>query len=134
MKPKAKKLVASGVKIVAAAASSKTEISLKPPSPSRQIGFHQLLVAARKKYFRDALSEALSTLDPNLVKAQIAQYVPAEAQQSLAAAGIRDEYAFPVPAVIEAKPTACFWVRHRRVSTRAQLAWAVSKVWKNWAR
>jgi hypothetical protein len=85
--------------------------SLKAPSASRQVGFHQLLVAARKKYFMDALSEALSTLDPNQVKDQIARYVAADVQKLLAAAGLRDEYVFPVPAVIEQKPSLVGYYR-----------------------
>lgn len=84
---------------------------LKPPSPSRQIGFHQLLVAARKKYFRDALSDALSVLDPKVVKAQIAEYIPTDVQKLLAAAGLRDEYVFPIPAIIETKPTLIGYYR-----------------------
>ena len=93
------------------AGAAEAKRSFKPPGASRQIGFHQLLVAARKKYFMDALSEALSTLDQNNVKAQIANYVPADVQKLLAAAGLRDEYVFPVPAVIEAKPTLIGYYR-----------------------
>jgi XcyI restriction endonuclease len=69
------------------------------------------LVAARKKYFMDALSDALSGLDPNKVKAQIAEYVPSDVQKLLAAAGLRDEHVFPVPAVIEAKPSLVGYYR-----------------------
>jgi XcyI restriction endonuclease len=69
------------------------------------------LVAARKKYFMDALSDALSSLDPNEVKAQIAEYVPSDVQKLLAAAGLRDEHVFPVPAVIEAKPSLVGYCR-----------------------
>jgi hypothetical protein len=85
--------------------------SFKAPGASRQLGFHQLLVAARKKYFRDALSEALGSLDQNKVKNQIADYVPAEVRKLLAAAGLRDEYVFPVPAIVEAKPTLIGYYR-----------------------
>jgi hypothetical protein len=95
----------------APASSAEARRALKPPGASRQIGFHQLLVAARKKYFVDALSEALATLDQNTVKAQIAHYVPADVQKLLASAGLRDEYVFPVPAVIEAKPTLIGYYR-----------------------
>lgn len=34
------------------------------PSPSRQIAFHQLLVAARKIWLADALREAVTRVDP----------------------------------------------------------------------
>ena len=83
----------------------------KPPGASRQIGFHQLLVAARQKYFMDALSAALGTLDQDKVKSQLAHFLPADVQKLLAAAGLRDEYVFPVPAVIEAKPTLIGYYR-----------------------
>jgi hypothetical protein len=95
----------------AQAGAAETKRSFKPPGASRQIGFHQLLVAARKKYFMDALSEALGTLDQNAVKTQIANYVPADVQKLLAAGGLRDEYVFPVPSIIEAKPTLIGYYR-----------------------
>lgn len=82
-----------------------------PPGPSRQVGFHQLLVAARKKYFRDALSDALGTLDQANIKLQIAEYVPPDVQKLLASAGLRDELVFPLPAVICAKPTLIGYYR-----------------------
>lgn len=85
--------------------------NLKPPGASRQVSFHQLLVAARKKFFVDALSEALGALDPQTVKAQLGEYVAADAQKLLAAAGLRDEYVFPVPAVIKAKPSLIGYYR-----------------------
>jgi hypothetical protein len=70
-----------------------------------------MLVAARKSVLRDALSEALGELDPNLTKKQILAYVPAEAQKVLAEAGIRDEHVFPIPAVLEKKPTLVGYYR-----------------------
>ena len=86
-------------------------MSTKPLSPSRQVIFHQMLVAARKSMLMDALSEALGLLDPNIAKRQILAYVPAEAQKILAAAGIRDEHIFPVPAVLEKRPTLIGYYR-----------------------
>src|ERR1700691_5575618 len=83
----------------------------EPLSPSRQIAFHQLLVAARKSVLRDALSEALAQIDPNAIKKQVTQYVPADAQQILAASGIRDEHVFPLPLVLEVKPTLIGYYR-----------------------
>lgn len=94
-----------------AAAASSAKRSFTPPGPSRQIGFHQLLVAARKKYFIDALSDALGSLDPKKVKEQIAEYVPADVQKLLAAAGLRDEYVFPVPVVMEARSSLVGYYR-----------------------
>jgi hypothetical protein len=44
-------------------------------------------------------------------KKQILAYVPARAQKILAAAGIRDEHVFPIPAVLENKPTLIGYYR-----------------------
>jgi hypothetical protein len=84
---------------------------MKSLSPSRQVAFHQLLVAARKTCLIDALGEALGEIDPKLLKKQISDYVPADAQRILASAGIRDEHVFPVPAVLELKPTLIGYYR-----------------------
>jgi hypothetical protein len=62
-------------------------------------------VGARKQWFLDALSEALSQLDPDAVHQQIAEYVPSDIRRLLAAAGLRDEHLFPVPSVLEVKPS-----------------------------
>lgn len=70
-----------------------------------------MLVAARKSVLMDALSEALGELDPNITKKQILAYIPTPAQKALAAAGIRDEHVFPVPAVLEHKPTLIGYYR-----------------------
>lgn len=86
-------------------------MSAEPLSPSRQVIFHQMLVAARKTALMDALSEALSMIDPNLLKRQISRYVPKDAQRRLAAAGIRDEHVFPVPAILEQQPTLVGYYR-----------------------
>ncbi|MGH7745323.1 MAG: XcyI family restriction endonuclease, partial [Candidatus Dormibacteria bacterium] len=85
--------------------------SLKPPGFSRQISFHQLLVVARKKYFMDALSDALTNLDQARIKLQIQDYVPSDVQKLLAASGLRDEYVFPLPAVILTKPSLIGYYR-----------------------
>jgi len=59
----------------------------------------------------DALSEALGKSDPNIVKEQIIKYVPVEAQKVLAASGVRDEHVFPLPVVIETKPSLVGYFR-----------------------
>ena len=84
---------------------------LNPPGSARQLRFYQLLVAARKQWFMDALSEALSRLNQDTIKQQISEYVPGDAQKILAAAGLRDEHVFPVPAVLEAKPSLVGYYR-----------------------
>jgi hypothetical protein len=84
---------------------------LAPPGASRQIGFFQLLAAARKQWLIDALSDVLANIDQAAIKSQVAEYVPGDAQRILAAAGVRDEYVFPVPSVIEAKPSLVGYYR-----------------------
>jgi len=98
-------------KVTPIAGTAIAAISLNPPSPARQVRFYQLLVAARRQWFMDALSEALGQLDQNLVKEQIREYVPGDAQKILAAAGLRDEYVFPLPAIIETKPSLIGYYR-----------------------
>lgn len=85
--------------------------SVKSLSPTRQIAFHQLLVSARKTWLMDALTDALKEAPPKTVKDQLSLYVPDDVQQILAGAGIRDEHVFPVPAVLELKPTLIGYYR-----------------------
>lgn len=70
-----------------------------------------MLVGARQTWLSDALSEPLEVVDPRVLKEQIAAYAPADAQQLLAVAGVRDEYIFPTPVVLEAKPTLVGYYR-----------------------
>ncbi|MGA9209459.1 MAG: XcyI family restriction endonuclease [Terriglobales bacterium] len=93
------------------APANATKVTLNPPGPARQVQFYQLLVAARKQWFMDALSEALAQVPQKIVKEQIGKYVPQDAQRVLAAAGLRDEFVFPVPAVLEQKPSLVGYYR-----------------------
>ena len=86
-------------------------LALSPPSSTRQVRFYQLLVAARTQWFMDALSDALGQLEQKVIKEQIGEYVPADVQKILAAAGLRDEHVFPLPAVIEKKPSLIGYYR-----------------------
>src|ERR1700689_4853350 len=70
-----------------------------------------MLVAARKSGLMDALSGRLGELEPRVTKKGILAYVPADAQKILASAGIRDEHIFPIPAVLEKKPTLVGYYR-----------------------
>src|SRR5437879_5941634 len=91
--------------------SCMTDRSISVPDPSRQVRFHQLLVAARKTWLMDALADALSRIDPVALKQQLVEHVPADAQRMLAAAGIRDEHVFPVPLILETAPTLVGYYR-----------------------
>lgn len=68
-------------------------------------------MAARKRWFMDALSDALSRIEQKLIKEQISDFVPPHAQKILAAAGIRDEHVFPVPALLTMKPSLVGYYR-----------------------
>lgn len=81
------------------------------PDSSRQVAFHQLLVAARRTWLHDALAAALGKLDHDQLKQQLREYVPADAQRIVAAAGIRDEHVFPTPIVLETAPTLVGYYR-----------------------
>ena len=59
----------------------------------------------------DALSDALGQLDQKAVKAQVSDYVPEDVQKIIAAAGVRDEHVFPLPIVLEAKPSLVGYYR-----------------------
>jgi XcyI restriction endonuclease len=88
-----------------------TRAAFSAPSAARQLGFHQLLVSARKTWLMDALSDALGRVDPDELKTQLGRYIPRDVQRSLAAAGVRDEHVFPTPVVLEEKPTLVGYYR-----------------------
>lgn len=94
-----------------ARSSMSNDKPLNPPRAERQIAFHELLLAARKTWMIDALREVLASLDQQTVKAQILEFVPTDVQRILARLGIRDEYVFPTPVVLEAKPTLVGYYR-----------------------
>ena len=91
--------------------AEKKPTPFKPPGASRQVQFYQLLVGARKRWLMDALSETLKESDQNKVKEQVVKYVPPAAQKTLASAGIRDEHVFPLPAILEIKPSVIGYYR-----------------------
>lgn len=86
-------------------------ISLNPPGAARQVRFYQLLVAARKQWFMDALSETLGRIDQGVVQNEISRYVPSDIRRILAAAGLRDEHVFPIPVILEARPSLIGYYR-----------------------
>lgn len=87
------------------------KVHLQPPGPSRQVRFYQLLVAARKQWFVDALSEALGAAEQDEVQRQVGQFVPADVRKILAAAGLRDEHVFPLPVILTIKPSLVGYYR-----------------------
>jgi hypothetical protein len=82
-----------------------------PPSATQQANIHQLLLTARKVWLSDALREAMTHVDQRVLREQGANFIPVPAQRILAAAGIRDEAVFPLPVVLETKPTLIAYYR-----------------------
>lgn len=91
--------------------SSVARATIQAPDPSRQVRFHELLVVARSTWLMDALSDALGRVDPNQLKRELSNYAPVDVQQTLAAAGVRDEHVFPTPVILEAQPTLIGYYR-----------------------
>ena len=84
---------------------------IRCPGISRQLAFHQLLVAARKMWLAEALREALLQADPRKVKEQLLFFAPSDTLKLLAASQIRDEHVFPVPIILETRPTLVGYYR-----------------------
>lgn len=83
----------------------------KPPYPSKQIAFHQLLVAARATILHGALADALNEAEPEVVSRELGRLAPTAARKLLARAGIRDEHVFATPTVLSARPTTLGYYR-----------------------
>jgi hypothetical protein len=92
-------------------AQSRTPRPIVAPDPSRQVAFHDLLVAARQTVLKDALRAVLPEIDPDQVRKELSVYAPRDARKILAGAGVRDEEVFPTPIVIKAKPTLVGYYR-----------------------
>ena len=86
-------------------------MTLNAPDPSRQVAFHQLLVAARRTWLLEALAETLGGVDQTVVMAELAQAAPADALAILARGGVRAEHVFPTPTVLAAKPSLVGYYR-----------------------
>lgn len=84
---------------------------MEPPAPSRQIAFHQLLVAARKTWLSGALKDALREVRVAKVRRELGDLVPEDVQGILAEAGVREEYVFPSPTLLAAAPTLLGYYR-----------------------
>lgn len=63
-----------------------------------------MLLVYRRTVLHEALLVALTSLDPNVISAELTQFAPAAARKQLAGAGIRDEEVFAVPSVLRAEP------------------------------
>lgn len=85
--------------------------NLNPPNAAQQANIHQLLLTARKVWLSDALRGAMADVDQTTLRNQVTAYVPVAAQRVLATAGIRDEAMFPLPVVLEARPSLVAYYR-----------------------
>lgn len=87
------------------ARSSRKTPAQPPPPVSNQAAFHQLLTAARQTSLLEAVQATAKKADIRRIREEIAQRIPADVQQVLAGAGIRDEFVFPTTILLEEKPT-----------------------------
>lgn len=81
------------------------------PDPILQLGFATLLDNARQTILASALLETVGQISTKELDRQLAGYVSDEALALLAARGIRGETIFPVPLVLQAKPSLIGYYR-----------------------
>jgi hypothetical protein len=80
-------------------------------SVSRQLGFHRLLVAARKEWLIDGLKDALAKVDPIKHREEITRYTPPAVLAALAQAGVREDHIFPTPSLLQVAPSLVGYYR-----------------------
>lgn len=86
-------------------------MKIEIPYPHKQIALHQLLTAARKTVLLGALTATVAKLDPDKLSEELRLYAPASGRKVVAAAGIRDEWVFVVPSILETRPTLLGYYR-----------------------
>jgi hypothetical protein len=86
-------------------------LPVRLPDPDLQIDFSACLAAAREAYLIDALSAVVGALDIPQLDAELAKVVPADCMRTLASAGLRAEYVFPVPSVLRGNPRLLSYYR-----------------------
>lgn len=81
------------------------------PDPLLQLGFATLLDNARQAILASALLETVGKVSTKELDRQLAEYVSDEALALLAARGVRGEAIFPVPLVLQTKPSLIGYYR-----------------------
>lgn len=66
---------------------------------------------ARTTWLIDAMIEALGHVNAQVLMEEIVAYVPPDAHVILSRAGIPDEYVFPLPALLQEKPSLVAYYR-----------------------
>lgn len=74
------------------------------PPVTKQLAVHQMLLVFRKSVLHGALLDALGDVDPHVVSSELGALAPAAGRQTLATAGIRDEFAFATPSLLRHSP------------------------------
>ena len=82
-----------------------------PLSPARAIDLFDGLLLARKQNLQPSLREAVERVGVETLNDELDEYAPSESLTKLASLGLRGELIFPVPAVIEAKPSLIGYYR-----------------------
>ncbi len=79
-------------------------MSLSLPSSNLQVTMATALEAFRRLYLQEALSETIKDLPLATLNAELDKFAPAADLKRLASLGIRGEFLFPVPALLNANP------------------------------
>ena len=74
------------------------------PSSSLQVKIASALDTFRRLYLQKALAEAIQKLEMKNLNAELDEFAPPSDLKSLAGRGIRGEFLFPVPCILEANP------------------------------
>jgi hypothetical protein len=84
-------------------------INLPSAKPQANVAGH--LEAFRKLYLQQALSSAIQATDLRVINAELEKLAPAKDLKQLASRGIRGEFVFPLPAILEKKPNLLGYYR-----------------------
>ena len=74
------------------------------PSSSLQVNIASALDTYRRLYLQKALAETIQNLDLTLLNAELDDFAPPNDLKRLAGRGIRGEFLYPVPCILEANP------------------------------
>lgn len=79
-------------------------MKLHLPSSNLQVNLATALETFRKIYLQQALSQAIKSIDLELLNRELQKFAPANELKQLAGLGLRGEFVFPVPSLLVANP------------------------------
>jgi len=80
-------------------------------TPNLQLGFYQRLIEAEDRFLLPALLEQVSKLDIRILDNELNEFAGNEKLALIARKGLRGELVFPVPYLIQSKPTLLGYYR-----------------------